>query len=421
MALVFFQTFGCQMNVADTDEFRRKIVSQGYKETAKIQEADLVIVNTCSVRENAEKKAIARITEFAKLKKNSAQLWVTGCMAQRLGENLKKQIPGVNLVIGAKEIDKYDEIINQYLPLAEDYDTEHIGIKTEVSDFISIMRGCDNHCAYCIVPYVRGNEISISSDLICESVKSKMTEGIKEITLLGQNVNSYNDNGIDFSDLLVRLSSVHGIERIRFTTSHPKDCSEKLIRTIAETPSLCHHIHLPLQAGSDRVLSVMNRKYSSKDYLNRIEMIHKYIPDADITTDLLVGFPSETDEEFEETLRIVKEVQYTTAFMFAYSVREGTVAAKFVDDVPQKKKLERLGRLIELQTEITRNIYNSMIGKEIEVMISGRQDKHDMLWMGQDNGCKRVLVNGDSLQLGKVLKAQVIRSSGKTLIVNYSD
>ncbi len=421
MALVFFQTFGCQMNVADTDEFRIKIVNQGYKETTRIQEADLIIVNTCSVRENAEKKAIARITEFAKIKKDGAQLWVTGCMAQRIGENLKKQIPGVNLVIGAKEIDKYDEIISKYLPLAEDYGNEHIGVKTEVSDFISIMRGCNNYCAYCIVPYVRGNEISISSNLICESVKGKVTEGIKEITLLGQNVNSYNDNGVDFSDLLVRLSSIHGLERIRFTTSHPKDCSEKLIRTIAEIPSLCHHIHLPLQAGSDRVLSVMNRKYTSKDYLDRIEMIRKYIPDADITTDLLVGFPTETDEEFEETLRIVKEVHYTTAFMFAYSVREGTAAAKIPDDVPQKKKLERLSRLIELQTEITRKIYDSVIGKDIEVMISGRQDKHDMLWMGQDNGCKRVLVNGNSLQLGMIIKSRVIRSSGKTLIVNHSD
>lgn len=418
MALVFFQTFGCQMNVADTDEFRMRIVGKGYKETTRIQEADLIIVNTCSVRENAEKKAIARITEFAKIKKGSAQLWVTGCMAQRLGDDLKKQIPGVSVVVGAKQIDKYDEIINRYLPQVDYHDDEQIGIKTEVSDFISIMRGCNNYCAYCIVPYVRGNEISISSDLICKNVRNKVMEGIKEITLLGQNVNSYNDNGIDFSDLLVRLSSIPGLERIRFTTSHPKDCSEKLIRTIAETPSLCHHIHLPLQAGSDRVLSAMNRKYTSRDYMNRIEMIRKYIPDADITTDLLVGFPSETDEEFEETLRIVKEAQYTTAFMFAYSVREGTAAAKMTDDVPQKKKLERLSRLIELQTEITRNIYDSMIGKEIEVMISGRQDKHDMLWMGQDFGCKRVLVNGDNLQLGKVIKAPVIRSSGKTLIVN---
>jgi tRNA-2-methylthio-N6-dimethylallyladenosine synthase len=199
-------------------------------------------------------------------------------------------------------------------------------------------------------------------------------------------------------------------------TSHPKDCSEKLIRTVAETPSLCHHFHLPVQAGSDRILASMNRKYTITDYMNRVEMIRKYIPDADITTDIIVGFPSETDEEFEQTLKLVNNVRYTTAFMFAYSAREGTAAANMNDDIPKQKKLDHLDRLIQMQTTITRELYDSMIGKTIEVMINGKQEKREKLWMGQDSGCKRVLISCNNVQSGMILKTKVIRSSGMTLI-----
>jgi tRNA-2-methylthio-N6-dimethylallyladenosine synthase len=416
MAFVYFQTYGCQMNVADSDELRRKLLNRGFSETDSTSEADLIVVNTCSVRQNAEDKAKARITQFSRIKKSHAQLWVTGCMAQRLGDTLKKQIRGISLVIGAKEMDNLDAIINQNLILNEFNEQKSIIPQSEASDFVTIIRGCNNYCAYCIVPYVRGTEISIPTQDIENSIKKRISEGVKEIVLLGQNVNSYDDNGIDFSNLLVRIASIDGLKRLRFMTSHPKDCSEKLIRTVADTPSLCHHFHLPVQAGSDRILAAMNRKYTTADYMNRVEMIRKYIPDADITTDIIVGFPTETEEEFEQTLNLVKEVRYTTAFMFAYSAREGTAAANTTDNIPKLEKLDRLGRLIQTQTTITRELYDSMIGKTIEVMINGRQEKREKLWMGQDSGCKRVLLACDNIQSGMILKTRVIRSSGMTLI-----
>jgi tRNA-2-methylthio-N6-dimethylallyladenosine synthase len=220
------------------------------------------VVNTCSVRENAEQRAKARIYDFSRLKKRGAALWVIGCMAQRLGDALKDEIPGVDLVIGAKEIDSMEMILDQYFP---GQNTLHASLikKSNISDFLAVMRGCNNYCAYCIVPYVRGAEKSIPVKEIEKSIIKRVSEGIKEINLLGQNVNSYNDEGVDFADLLRRVASIDGLERIRFTTSHPKDCSEKLIKTIAEIPKICKHLHLPFQAGSDRILKLMNRRYSS--------------------------------------------------------------------------------------------------------------------------------------------------------------
>ncbi len=403
------------MNVADSDDLQRSLVSRGFICENQIGNADLIIVNTCSVRENAEQKAKARIYEFARLKKKGASLWVIGCMAQRLGDSLRKEIPGVDLVIGAKSVDSMEEILDQYFPGRAD---KHTGVlkKNEISDFLAVMRGCNNYCAYCIVPYVRGSEKSIPADEIEKSIISRVSEGIKEINLLGQNVNSYNDKGTDFADLLQRLSSIEGLERIRFTTSHPKDCSEKLIKTMAETPKICKHLHLPFQAGSDRILGLMNRKYSAAHYRSLIEMIRKHIPDADITTDIIVGFPSETEEEFKETLKIVKEVRFTTAFMFAYSVREGTRAADMEDDIPGEVKLERLRELIEHQTAITRSIYEDYVGKELQILVSGRQDRRDKLWMGMDQGCKRVLLSCENAEAGMIFKVRAVKSSGMTLI-----
>ncbi len=415
MPFVYFQTFGCQMNVADSDELKRKLESRGFVETSSVADADLIIVNTCTVRQNAENKAIARIKEFSKLKKPQSLLWVTGCMAQRMGDTLKETVPGVSLVIGAKEIDNLDSIINEHLIHSSFYNQEHHRYSS-VSEFITVMRGCNNYCAYCIVPYVRGDEHSIPVSTILDTIRARIDDGVKEITLLGQNVNSYNDTGTDFADLIVKVSALDGLKRLRFTTSHPKDCSDKLIRTIAETPQCCSHFHLPVQAGADRVLSIMNRKYTSKDYLNRIDTIRKYMPHADITTDILVGFPTETEAEFNDTLLLVKQVRYTTAFMFAYSVREGTAASRMTDDIPKQGKLDRLNRLIEVQTEITKEIYDSMIGSAVEVMINGRQDKREKYWMGQDMGCKRILVSGEHYTNGDILRCTVKRSSGMTLV-----
>ncbi len=403
------------MNVADSDDLQRLLVARGFFSSNSIENADLIIVNTCSVRENAEQKAKTRIYGFTRLKKKGAALWVIGCMAQRLGDSLRDEIPGVDLVIGAKAVDSMEMIVDQYYPRQNALHTTLIK-KSEISDFLAVMRGCNNYCSYCIVPYVRGEEKSIPVKVIEKSIIRRVSEGIKEINLLGQNVNSYNDEGSDFADLLRKVASIDGLQRIRFTTSHPKDCSEKLIRTIAEIPKICKHLHMPFQAGSDRILALMNRRYTSSHYRSLIEMIRKYIPEADITTDIIVGFPSEKTEEFEETLNIVKEACFTTAFMFAYSVREGTKAAEMADDVPKEVKLDRLKALVEQQTAITRSIYEGFVGKELHMLASGRQEKKDKLWMGMDQGCKRLLLSCEDAEAGMIFKVRAAKSSGMTLI-----
>ncbi|MDR2727664.1 MAG: tRNA (N6-isopentenyl adenosine(37)-C2)-methylthiotransferase MiaB [Chitinispirillales bacterium] len=414
MPTVYFQTFGCQMNVADSDTIHQLLSQRGFVLSDSPDGCDLVIVNTCSVREAAEKRARSRITEFANKKSKGQKLWVTGCMAQRLGNELKEQIAGVDLVIGAKLMERIGEVIDEALPCNEN--SPAVFNKSAVTDFVPVMRGCDNYCAYCIVPYVRGREQSVPYQLIETTVKEKIALGIKEITLLGQNVNSYNCGGMDFPDLLLKIAAIKGVERIRFTTSHPKDCTEKLIDVIASSNKFATHIHLPFQAASDRVLALMNRKYTSGHYRNLIEMIRKKIPHADITSDILVGFPTESGAEFKETIALVEDVRFTTAFMFAYSPREGTGAAKMKEEISKEEKQARLSELITVQTEITRSIYEKSIGKELDVLISGRQEKRDEAWMGTDRGCKRVLISCASVEAGTILKARAIKSSGMTLI-----
>ncbi|MBN1307401.1 MAG: tRNA (N6-isopentenyl adenosine(37)-C2)-methylthiotransferase MiaB [Chitinispirillaceae bacterium] len=403
------------MNVADSNDVAERLFTHGFQTIGDPGKADLIIVNTCSVREHAERRARVRIAEFCRMKKPGAQLWVIGCMAERLGERLMKDIPGVDRVIGARSLGRIDEITARAFPGQH---ADFTGIETtgEASDFISIMRGCNNYCSYCIVPYVRGPESSIPAATIIDAVRKKAGQGVREVTLLGQNVNSYCDAGIDFPDLIREVAAVEGIKRIRFTTSHPKDCCEKLIRTIADEPKCCRHIHLPVQSGSDRVLSLMNRRYSAADYRDRIMMIRSLLPKADITTDFLVGFPSETDADFEATLALVEEVRFTGAFMFAYSVREGTVAANFVDTVADAIKRRRLKMLIDRQTAITKEKYSAMVGRKVQLMIRGRQLKRDRLWMARDYGCKRALIACDDVQAGTILQAEVVRTSGMTII-----
>jgi tRNA-2-methylthio-N6-dimethylallyladenosine synthase len=417
MPTVFFQTFGCQMNVADSDALRRALALRGYAPVDAPAEADLIVVNTCSVREHAEARALARITEFAAIKKRrrDARLWVIGCMAERLGKELRRRILGIDAVIGATGLTDVEAVVRKHLDKSEHDDA--VPIARGVSEFIPIMRGCDNYCAYCIVPYVRGPEQSIPAKEVLASIEKHMKAGVREVTLLGQNVNSYNDGGVDFPDLLLRVAAIDGLDRVRFTTSHPKDCTEKLVRVMAQTPHICRHLHLPAQAGSDRVLAAMNRKYTASHYRSLVSMVRSYMPDADITTDLMVAFPGETEEEFAETLDLVRDLRFTTAFMFAYSEREGTAAAAMADDAPREEKTSRLERLIRLQTSITREIYEGMVGERLEVMVYGSVEKKNGRFLkGQDAGCKRVLVACIDHPAGTILSVRAVRSSGMTLI-----
>ncbi|MGA2505881.1 MAG: tRNA (N6-isopentenyl adenosine(37)-C2)-methylthiotransferase MiaB [Chitinispirillaceae bacterium] len=417
MPSVYFQTFGCQMNVADSDALLRALAARGYEPVTSPDNADLIVVNTCSVREHAEVRAQQRIAEYAGIKKKRphARLWVIGCMAERLGETLTKKISGIDAVIGAPELGDAEAAVQRYLD-KDEYGAA-VPVAQGVSEFVPVMRGCDNYCAYCVVPFVRGRETSIPAGDIERTVQLRVQAGVREVTFLGQNVNSYNDHGIDFPDLLRRIAAIDGLLRVRFTTSHPKDLSEKLVRTIAETPTVCRHVHLPVQSGSDRILSLMNRRYTAEHYCSLIESIRKLLPDADITTDLLVGFPSETDADFAATLKFVEQVRFTAAFMFAYSARQGTAAAELEDDVPRETKIARLNRLIKLQTEVTRSIYGKMVGQTLAMMVYGRLEKRGGEFLkGQDMGCKRILIPCADVKAGTILQVRAIRSSGMTLI-----
>jgi tRNA-2-methylthio-N6-dimethylallyladenosine synthase len=417
MPTVYFQTFGCQMNVADSSALERALCARGYAPVDVAEQADLIVVNTCSVREHAEARALARIAEFAAIKKRrpGARLWVVGCMAERLGKKLDETVKGIDAIIGAPELADAEAAADRHLDVGDHASPAHTA--SGVSEFVPVMRGCDNFCAYCIVPFVRGREVSISADAIVRDIRARVEAGVREVTLLGQNVNSYNDRGLDFPDLLVRAAAIDGLERIRFTTSHPKDCTEKLIRTIADTPALCRHIHLPMQSGADRILSLMNRRYTAAHYLSLVAMIRQHLPDADITTDVLVGFPSETDADFDATLAAVEQARFTTAYMFAYSVREGTKAAALDDDVPRAEKLLRLNRLIKLQTSITKDVYETMVGQTFDMMVYGRFEKRGERFLkGQDTGCKRVLIPCTEVKAGTILRVRAVRSSGMTLI-----
>lgn len=417
MPFVHFQTFGCQMNVADSEALLYALASRGYAPTEEPEEADLIVVNTCSVREHAERRAQARIAELAGIKKRrqGARLWVIGCMAERLGDTLRDRIGGVDAVIGATRLTDADAVVREHLG-DEGSDTP-VHLAAGVSEFVPIMRGCDNFCAYCIVPYVRGREQSIPAKTLVAAIERRVDAGVREVTLLGQNVNSYRDHGTDFADLLSLIANVRGLERIRFTTSHPKDCTEKLVRTVAAIPKLCRHFHLPVQSGSNRILGLMNRTYSVEHYRSLVAMIRSLMPDADITTDLLVGFPSETDAEFEETLALARDMRFTTAFMFAYSIRAGTAAARLDDDVSPDTKVERLNRLIHLQTGITRETYEAAVGTSFDVMVYQRVEKKNGTFLrAQDNGCKRVLVACSDVPAGTIFTVRAVRSSGMTLI-----
>ncbi len=419
--LYYMKTFGCQMNVSDSEMLATLLSERGFDGTEDEREADLIIVNTCSVREKAEVKAERKIKEYSRVKKKASLLWVVGCMAQRVGDELKSRIPEIDRIIGAKEIEFIEDRIDSYLEPLGIFSSNQGRSESLWSAFLPIMRGCDKFCTYCIVPHVRGREHSIPLDTVIDQIKQKIDRGANEITLLGQTVNSYQHEDTDFADLLRKVHEISGLQRIRFTSPHPKDISDKVIQTVAELPKVCNHIHLPVQAGSDAILKRMNRTYTSSEFIERVDKIRELIPDVDITTDVMVGFPGETEEDFQKTLELFRKVRFTSAFMFAFSPRKGTGAANYKDQVPHEVKTRRLNELVQLQTDITKELYADMVGKEVTTLLTLHQDGKNGKpphWLGQDNGFKRVLINSDDKNLGgKLLTGTVIRSTGMTLVI----
>ena len=385
-------TYGCQMNVHESEKIAGILCGLGYENTEEINSADIVVFNTCCIRENAENHAFGNIGMLKKLKaaKRDMIIAVGGCLTQQMGkaENLHGKFPYVDIIFGTHNLNKLGEMIllkkSRKKAVIEIEDSEGIICEEDKpfrtsypNAWINITYGCNNFCSYCIVPYVRGRERSRKSENIIEEARSLIAGGYKEITLLGQNVNSF-ANGtedISFPELLNKIASIDGKFRIRFMTSHPKDFSEELAQVIAGNPKICKAVHLPVQSGSNAVLRAMNRKYTREDYLKKIEILKKYIPDCAITTDLIVGFPGETEEDFNDTLTLVEKVGYASAFTFVYSRREGTVAAKMPEQIPEEISKRRIMKLIELVNLQTRVMSSKYVGKMVEVLCEGVDEK----------------------------------------------
>ena len=417
------------MNFADSEVVAAVMKMADYELCDSIDVADAIFINTCSIREHAEVKAMSRLEFFRQLKRKKKNLLVgvIGCMAERMQKELLEH-PAVDLVAGPDsyldlpnliaQAEQGEKSINIDLSLTETYKDilpQRIG-GNRISGFVSIMRGCNNFCSYCIVPYTRGRERSRPYNSILNEVQDLYNRGYKEVTLLGQNVNSYNFEGMNFASLLENLAqAVPGI-RIRFTTSHPKDMSEETIIVISKYPNLCKHIHLPVQSGSSRILKLMNRKYTREWYLERIALIRKYIPDCGISTDMFTGFHSETEEDHRETLSLMREVGYDSAFMFKYSERKGTFASENLpDDVPEEVKLRRLQEMIDLQMELSLESNKRDIGKEFEVLVEGYSKRSKEQLSGRTSQNKVVLFENQGQKVGDLVRVKIKDASAITL------
>jgi tRNA-2-methylthio-N6-dimethylallyladenosine synthase len=418
-------TFGCQMNLADSGTLASTLVTRGYRRVAEEKDADLIIFNTCSVREKAEERVYGRLGQIYKFKKRKPHLKVAvvGCMAQRLGDELSRKVPYVDYVLGTDRLFELPDVlegIEGTRAVMTAFGHENIDVippvkETPYSGFITISRGCDNYCTYCIVPYVRGKERSHSADYIVDSIRRMVDEGVVEIMLLGQNVNSYRHEDTDFPGLLKRVAAETGVQRIRYMTSHPKDLSKRLVDVMADDPRIMPHIHLPLQSGSNRILEKMGRIYTIEHYLKIVEYIRKKLPYVSVTTDLIVGFPSETEEEYEQTLTAVREVQYDAAFMFRYSVRPGTTAAKYEDDIPERDKIRRLNRLIALQKGIAYERNQREVGRICYSLVEGTSRRDDKMYRARTEGNKTAIFSGEKFSAGDIVPLRVTAADAFTL------
>ena len=434
---LFIETYGCQMNVADSEVVASVMKLAGYETVDLLDDADAVFLNTCSIRDNAEQKIFSRLEYFASLRKKRKGgrliVGVLGCMAERVKNELIERY-GVDIVAGPDSYLSLPELvaaaeagekaINVELSTTETYRDiipRRIG-HNRISGFISIMRGCNNFCSYCIVPYTRGRERSREPQSILNELEDMRQRGFKEVTLLGQNVNSYHyvqDNGdvLGFAGLLKMVAEAASEMRVRFTTSHPKDMNDDIIEVIATVPNVCKHIHLPVQSGSNAVLKAMNRKYTREWYLDRIAAIRKAMPDCGITTDMFTGFHGETEDDFRQTLSLMREVGFDSAFMFKYSERPGTYASKNLpDDVLEEVKIERLNRMIALQNELSAESNRRDVGKTFEVLVEGVSKRSREQLFGRTSQNKVVVFPRGTHHTGDLLTVKIIDSSSATLI-----
>lgn len=432
--LYYIETWGCQMNEEDSEKLSGMLENMGYVKTDVRNEADVIIFNTCCVRENAELKVYGNLGELKALKRKNPNLIiaVSGCMMQQKGipEIIKKKYPHVDIIFGTHNIHRLPELLNNALhaksTIIEVWDAEGdiieglpIEREGDVKAFVTIMYGCNNFCTYCIVPYTRGRERSREPEAIIKEIKELAGKGYKEITLLGQNVNSYGKDlkNISFANLLRMVNEVEGIERIRFMTSHPKDLTDDVILAVKECNKVCEQIHLPVQSGSTEILKKMNRKYTKEDYLNLVDRIKSQVEGVALTTDIIVGFPGETEEDFNETLDLVSKVEYDSAFTFIYSIRKGTPAERYENQVPEEVKHERFNRLIELVNSISQRKNIEYRGKIVEVLVEGYSKNDETKLTGRTRTGKLVNFTGGNIDLkGKLVNVKITEPQTWTLL-----
>ena len=424
-------TYGCQMNVHESEKIAGILSRMGYTACDNIEDSDIAVFNTCCIRENAENHAFGNIGMLKKLKakKRDMLIAVGGCLTQQIGkaDTLHDKFPYVDIIFGTHNLNGLEELINKKLrqkkAVIEIEDSEGAICEGETplrtsypNAWINITYGCNNFCSYCIVPYVRGRERSRRSADIIKEAQELVAQGYKELTLLGQNVNSYANgtNDLSFPELLKRIAGIEWKFRLRFMTSHPKDFSEELARVIAENPKICRAVHLPVQSGSDSVLKAMNRKYTAADYIKKIEILKKYVPDCAVTTDLIVGFPNESEEDFKATLSLVKQVGFASAFTFVYSKREGTVAAKMDGQIPEEVSKRRIMELIELVNAQTREQTSHYVGKTVEILCEDYDEKRGK-YLGRDEYGRMTYFSSVENKKGEFVKVKVGSANGMSL------
>jgi len=435
MRKIYIETYGCQMNLSDSEIVASVLSQEGFSTTEDIHQADIILLNTCSIRDHAEQRIKKRLQQLRAMKRKRRDLVIglLGCMAGRIQSVLAEEEPLIELVSGPdsyrdlpqliQQVESGQRAINTILSIEETYaDITPVRIGSNgVSAFVSIMRGCENFCSYCVVPFVRGKERSRSADSIIREIEKLFTEGYREVVLLGQNVNSYrwpeDDTGLDFAGLLDQVARISPQLRIRFATSHPKDLSARLLETIALNPNICRAIHLPVQSGSNRILHRMNRQYTREDYMERIDAIRRLIPGCTISTDIITGFCDETEEDHALTLSLMKSAAFDYAFMFSYSERPQTLAAETLqDNVPSLIKERRLREVIDLQHQISQQSNRKDLGKIVEVLVEGESKRLATNFMGRTSGNKVVVFPRQHSHPGDYIRVKIIRCTSATLI-----
>lgn len=426
----FIRTYGCQMNELDTEIMAGQLQKRGLAPVADEESADLLIFNTCSIRDLAERKVMGKLGQLGRTQKRDIILGVTGCMAMAKKDSLFRKFPHLDFVVGTNNITDLGTVLDEVLytkrPIykTDDRFEENLDYLVAKRDsklkaFVSIIRGCDKFCTYCVVPYTRGQEVSRPPESIIQECEQLVQQGYKEITLLGQNVNSYGKDKPEwnclFHDLLYKLDKIPGMERIRFMTSHPIDITVELMQAIRDLPSLCEFVHFPIQAGSSRILKKMHRIYTKEQYLEKVSLLRQIVPGVSLGTDIIVGFPTETEAEFQETYDVLKQIRYSLAFVFAYSPRKGTPAMRWKDDIPEEVKLDRLQRLMDLQNEISNEERQQMLGNTYEVLVE-RFNKDGHMLKGRTRCWKKVIFEGGENLIGTLQPVKVHSYSHQTLI-----